>query len=67
MENILQKIFTHYLSDDDLNKKEKTTKNISGIKKVHYQTQRNKKGVHVNGKFNGFKLKDKGVAEMNPN
>jgi hypothetical protein len=41
MENILQKIFTHYLSDDDLNKKEKTIKNITNIKKVHYPTQRN--------------------------
>ena len=41
MENILQKIFTHYLSDDDLNKKEKTIKNIPGIKKVNYPAQRN--------------------------
>jgi len=41
MENILNKIYTHYLSDDNLNKKEKTIKNIPGIKKVNYPTQRN--------------------------
>jgi len=38
MENILQKIFTHYLSDDNLNKKEKTIKNIPGINL--YQTNK---------------------------
>ena len=40
MENILQKIYTHYLSDDKIKEKEKTIKNIPGIKKVTINVNR---------------------------
>jgi len=40
MENILNKIYTHFITDDKINEKEKTIKNISGIKKVNIKVNR---------------------------
>ena len=61
MENILQKIFTHYLSDDIIKEKEKTIKNIPGIKKVNINVNRDIELYQTKKYFTKF---DKRISEQ---